>query len=356
MQKLNFSISQYIFDSKLTKINVAWWNVENLFDIMPWEDRARKIKNVGSSLKSDLENWDETKLNKKLEKLAEIIKEMNNNEGPDILGVCEVENEEVLLKLIEKVKTGNLANRNYGVIHYDGPDSRGIDVAFIYDKDIFEFHIKNPNAPEGSDDRKYWFSHEIIKRSPTRDILQVNFHLKEDPDKLLILVGNHWPSRISGDYETEPYRIIAAETLSYFNLRIQEVLGRDTPILVMGDFNDEPGNRALTDYALSMRNQRQVLNATKNPCLFNLMWPLMDTGYGTYWYDGPLFFDQFLVSRGFLKENANLSVVENSPKVILSKKMWEKPNGYPKPRRFGTKEIDELGYSDHFPISIKLTT
>ncbi len=340
----------------MTEINVAWWNVENLFDVMPWDERARKIRNVGSSLKNELENWTELKLTKKLEKLAEIIKEMNNNEGPDILGVCEVENENVLLKLIEKVKTGNLANRNYGVVHYDGPDPRGIDVAFIYDKDLLEFHIKDPTAPPTSDDSKYWFSHEVIKRAPTRDILQVNFHLKEEPDKLLILVGNHWPSRIDGDYETEPYRIIAAETLSYFNLRIQQVLGKDTPILVAGDFNDEPGIRALTHYALSMRNKSQVVKATVNPCLFNLMWPLMDNGYGSYWYDEPLFFDQFLVSRGFLKENAYLKLVEDSVKVIFPKKMWKSPDGYPIPRRFGTEEIDQLGYSDHFPISATLTT
>ncbi len=73
----------------MTEINVAWWNLENLFDVMPWDERARKIKNCGSTLKSELEKWDEAKLDKKLEKLAEIIKEMNNSKGPDILGICE---------------------------------------------------------------------------------------------------------------------------------------------------------------------------------------------------------------------------------------------------------------------------
>jgi hypothetical protein len=343
----------------MTQIYVAWWNVENLFDVMPWNARARKIKNISSTLKSDLKNWDQPKLTKKLEQLAEIIKEMNNNNGPDILGVCEIENENVLQKLISKIKTGNLANRDYGVVHYDGPDPRGIDVAFIYDKDMFDFHPKDPNAPHDDVNSRYWFSHEVIKRSPTRDIFQVNFHLKTRHNEPFILVGNHWPSRMSGTYETEPYRIIAAETLSYFNLRIQQEYGKNTPILMMGDFNDDPGSRSLTDYALSMRNKNKVINAKKNPNLFNLMWPLMNEGYGSYWYDFPLFFDQFLVSKGFLINDAYLSVVEDSVQVIKPPKMWKKPNGdYPQPRRFGTKDanIELNGYSDHFPISVTLTT
>jgi predicted extracellular nuclease len=339
----------------LSEFNIAWWNVENLFDVMPWEERARKVKNIGG-LKKDLKDWDDATLQKKLGQLAEVIKEMNSGKGPDILGLCEIENRSVLLKLIDKIKTGDLANRNYDVVHQDSPDPRGIDVAFIYDSDLFGFYIKDPTAPEDSDDRKYYFSHEVVKRSPTRDIFQVNFKVNAEPTKPLVLVGNHWPSRMSGTYETEPYRIIAAETLAYFNLRIQEVLGKETAILVMGDFNDNLGDRSLTDYALSKRNKDQVENA-RNPCLFNLMWSLTNAGYGSFWYDDPFFFDQFLVSKGFLVKNGFFSVVEGSTKVIYPKKMWENPEGeYPRPRRFGLKARNPLGYSDHFPISTTIRT
>jgi len=339
----------------LSEYYVAWWNVENLYDVKPWDERARKVKNV-QDLETKLKDWDDVTLEKKLGQLAEIIKEMNNCMGPDVIGVCEIENENVLRKLLKTIKTGNLANRNYDVVHHDSPDPRGIDVAFIYDKNLFGFYVKDPNAPEGSDDGRYWFSYEVIKRYPTRDIFQVNFHPKEKTDRPFILVGNHWPSRMGGVYETEPYRIIAAETLSYFNLRIQQEYGDEIPILVMGDFNDDPSSRSMTDYALSNRNEDVVMNAEK-PSLFNLMWPLMGNGYGTFWYNGPLFFDQFLVSKGFLAKEGTFSIVKDSVEVVHHTKMWEKspPKGkYPQPREFGWKPRDPLGYSDHFPIALKI--
>jgi len=346
-------LCQVKLGAQLSEYYIAWWNVENLYDVMPWDERARKVRNT-RDLKKNLEDWDDATLEKKLGQLAEIIKEMNTGRGPDILGVCEIENESVLRKLTEKIRADNLANRNYHVVHHDSPDPRGIDVAFIYDRDLFDLYIKDPNAPEGSDDRRYWFSHEVIKRAPTRDIFQVNFHPKAEATKPLILIGNHWPSRLGGVYESEPYRIIAAETLSYFSLRIQQVYGNQIPILVMGDFNDDPGSRSMTEYALSHRNEDVVENA-RTPTLLNLMWPLMDSGYGTFWFDEPLFFDQFLVSKGFLVNNGTFSVVKDSVEVIRPKKMWENPKGeYPQPREFGWKPRDPLGYSDHFPIALKI--
>ncbi|UCG36337.1 MAG: endonuclease/exonuclease/phosphatase [Candidatus Bathyarchaeota archaeon] len=339
----------------MREYHLAWWNAENLYDVMPWDERARKVKNIGG-LKNKLKSWDDAALEKKLGQLMAIIGEMNNSTGPDILGVCEIENESVLLKLVDKLKTGSLSNRGYDVVHHDSPDPRGIDIAFIYDKDLFEPHAKDPTASAGSEDRRHWFTHEIVKRYPTRDIFQVNFHPKGKPNRPFILVGNHWPARMGGVYETEPYRIIAAETLSYFNLRIQQEYGKNIPILVMGDFNDIPGSRSMTDYALSTRSKNLVTNARK-PRLLNLMWPLMDQGYGTFWYDGPLFFDQFLISKGYLVKKRTFSIVEGSVEVIHPEKMWEKPppkGEYPQPRAFDWKPRNPLGYSDHFPIALKM--
>jgi len=60
-----------------------------------------------------------------------------------------------------------------------------------------------------------------MKREATRDIVKVNFKTKPFHNRL-VLIGNHWPSRGGGQYESEPYRIIAGETLSYFHQRILE--------------------------------------------------------------------------------------------------------------------------------------
>ncbi len=96
---------------------------------------------------------------------------------------------------------------------------------------------------------------------------------------MLVLVGNHWPARLGGQYKSEPYRIMAAETLSYWHERIKEYKGDKVPIVVMGDFNDEPYNRSLREYALSTQSRAKVLRS-RSPRLFNLMWPLMGQALG----------------------------------------------------------------------------
>jgi len=101
---------------------------------------------------------------------------------------------------------------------------------------------------------------------------------------------------------TKPYRIIAAETLSYWHERILEEKGKDVAILIMGDFNNEPHSRSMIQYALSTNSKTKVIKTTTAPRLYNLMWPLMGKGLGTFYYDNfPHMFDQFLVSKEFIK-------------------------------------------------------
>ena len=70
------------------KINVSFWNLGNLFDTTP------------SAISSDLEftpqrGWDDKAKDKKLENLAKTINSLHNNQGPDLLGLCEIENEQI---------------------------------------------------------------------------------------------------------------------------------------------------------------------------------------------------------------------------------------------------------------------
>jgi predicted extracellular nuclease len=196
---------------------VAFWNLENLFDINNSPHRSDKLQRT---LKGELNKWTTAVLNRKIRQLASIIRQMNQGRGPDILGVCEVENDHVLQLLLNAL---NIPDRNYDVEHHDMSDKRGIDVAFIYDRNSFTAEAQ--------------FSHYIIKRSATRDLFQVNF--RSAGNNLLVLIGNHWPSRSAGQYSSEPYRIIAGETLAYFHQRIRETQGsNDVAVLAMGDFND----------------------------------------------------------------------------------------------------------------------
>lgn len=314
---------------------VAWWNLENLFDV---ENSTQRPDWLRKHLRKELVGWDQRVLDKKISQLSKIISKTNNCNGPDILGVCEVENKPVMDLLVNSL--GSLG-RNYKVAHHDISDKIGIDVAFIYDSDKFKFERQ--------------FFHVVLKRTATRDLFQVNFKCVSGRD--LVLVGNRWPLRRGGALFTEPYRIIAAETLSYWHERILEEKGKDAAVLIMGDFNDEPHSRSMTQYALSTNSKTKVIKTTTAPRLYNLMWPLMGKGLGTFYFDNfPHMFDQFLVSKGFIKADASIKVKPDLVKVERFPEMME--GAYKVPRLFGRpsvkKSYNKKGFSDHFPISLVL--
>ncbi|MFT4586973.1 MAG: endonuclease/exonuclease/phosphatase family metal-dependent hydrolase [Candidatus Binatia bacterium] len=321
---------------------IAWWNVENLFSVADDPDRPEWL---AKSLKSELKGWTKTVLAKKVAQLAKVVLQMNNGAGPDILGVCEVENKAALELLVDALKP--LSKRRYRIAHHDTKDKRGIDVAFIYD--FRKFKTKKSQQ----------FDRVILKRNSTRDLFQVNFTTKPG-GRRLILIGNHWPSRLGGELASEPYRILAGETLSYWLERIGEVYAEDAhepAVLAMGDFNDEPQNRSLADYALGERIPRRVVSRrSRKPYLLNLMWPLMGRGEGTHFYGGePGMLDQFLINRGLLAADAPLRVDPRSVKILQPAGM----KGSRGPKRFGRpskkSQYNPEGFSDHYPISVIVT-
>ncbi|MEQ9425372.1 MAG: hypothetical protein RJQ09_13185 [Cyclobacteriaceae bacterium] len=318
----------------MTSHYITWWNVENLFDEKnaPLDRRPDSIKR---KIKADLADWTPEVLEKKIDNLAWVINKLNDGLGPDIMGVCEVENRHVLDLLLTKI---TVPNRNYRLIHHDMSDNRGIDVAFMYDDNKYQFE-------PGS-----LFHHPVIKRYPTREIVQATVTTEKGNE--LILLGNHWPSRSGGQYESEPYRILTAETLSYFIQRIQEIKGKDAAIIVMGDFNDEPFNRSMSDYALSVRDRDKVVNG-RSPYLYNLMWHLMGQRKASYVFGGrPIMLDQFLVSKGISKKSGRFDLREYLVKLESFDGMVK--GDYDTPIRFGQKNPNLEGFSDHLPISFIL--
>src|SRR5512146_2324250 len=140
-----------------TNYAVAWWNLENLFDHRDAE-RTEKLKRA---IQKDLGKWKVELGDRKIEQLAKIIRQLGDGRGPDLMGVCEVENATVLRLLVNRVQ--EMTNRTYSVVHFDTRDARGIDVAFIYDGNLFA-------VPEGA-----CFQHVVMRWTATREILQVNF-------------------------------------------------------------------------------------------------------------------------------------------------------------------------------------
>ncbi len=315
---------------------IAFWNLENLFDTSTSPTRPEWLQ---KSLRSELKGWTKAVLTKKIKQLGSIIRQMNEGAGPDILGVCEVENEAVLDLLVTELAG---LGRPYQIAHADTKDQRGIDVAFIYDSSKFAKGLQ--------------FNYYVQKRTATRDIFQVNFTTAAGRD--LVLIGNHWPSRIPDQVATEPYRIMVGETLAYFHKRILEIMGKDTAIIAMGDFNDEPFDRAVRDYALAIRNRQRIMNATRTNYFLNLMWRQIGIGEASYQYGAePNMLDQFWASKGVIKQGTPFSVDEASVQVLRFPEM-QSGGDYKGPRKFGRpsrkSSFDDTGFSDHFPIAMTL--
>src|SRR5215213_11427987 len=163
---------------------IASWNLENLFDTK----NDPSVKGDEEYTPESANHWTKERLDIKLKNLAKIISKMNEGKGPDVLGVCEVENRQVVEMLVEQLKS---LGRKYEIIHKDSPSERGIDCAIIYDSAVFTL-----DSPQ--------FHH--VDADNTRDIVEAK--LKRNGNDLYVFM-DHWPSR----HHEEQYRIKAADVL-----------------------------------------------------------------------------------------------------------------------------------------------
>ncbi len=259
-----------------------------------------------------MSGWTEALFRRKVAQLASVITQLANGAGPDILGVCEVENRFVLDALVAEVNAA-LPSRRYGVVHADSTrDHRGIDTAFIFDQKRFTV------------DPTTIFSHFVMRRTGTRDITQATF--RSNTGHELIALCNHWPSRSGGVLESAGFRATAGETLSYWHERIREVRGANIPIIALGDFNDDPFDDAVRYNARAWRERGDV-KRSRSAKFYNLAWhylrqPVLDHRGDSRVIDGTLYyrndgnvFDQLLANRSLLLGERGLMVEESGAHI-----------------------------------------
>jgi hypothetical protein len=317
--------------------HVAWWNLENLFDD---ERSPRRTPKVARALGDSVRGWTAALRDRKVAQLRAVVAQMNGGTGPDLLGVCEVENE-FALTLVKDAVDAALPQRSYAVVHADTSDERGIDVAFVYDTAALTVR---PGEV---------FQHVVMRRTATREILQVNF--TSSGRRTWAVFGNHWPSRRGGQYESAAYRAIAGETLAYFHQRTLDIHGPDTPALALGDFNDEPFDPSLVQHAMSIRQLSKVVNEDV-PWLLNLAWPALGRGEATFFHGstgGVL--DQAMVNKNLLTDRSPLRADPASFEIVRVPAMVQ-AGPFPGPVPFGGmgRPINPNGFSDHFPVSVRI--
>ncbi len=334
---------------------VAFWNLENLF--AP-EGHPGRIPWLAQAVANDLKGWTQALFERKLDQLASIVRQMNGGAGPDLLGVCEVENRFVLDALSARLNA-LLPGRQYGVMHADAErEQRGIDTAFLFDT-----RTLTANPAE-------FFSHWVMRRTGTRDISQCTFSTAAGNE--LVAMCNHWPSRSAppgaGSQFSAGFRATAGETMSYWHGRIREIKGPNAAMIAIGDFNDDPFDLSLKVHAVALRERGDVERA-QSPKLFNLSWSYLSqqatdhrgnprTIDGTLYFGGDgNVFDQILVSQGLLTGANPLKVRPGSARIetvsdMVDHRVGEGPIRFGLPKGDAAKNVNTNGFSDHFPVSV----
>lgn len=326
-------------DAKTYQIRtIGFYNLENLFDPVNDPDKydeASPIMEMPESLRKEA-------YQKKLKNMAHVIAEIGHqqtNNAPVLLGIAEVENRRVIEDLINQPI---LLSYHYGIIHYDSPDIRGIDVALLYQKKAFRPIVSS--------------SHRLLiyeaenpkKRVYTRDQLLVKGSLDGD---ILYLIINHWPSRRGGEAKSRYKR----ESAAALNKRLIDSIQVKEPyakIITMGDLNDGPTNSSLKNVLKTKASKKNL----KRKDLYNPMENMQrKQGMGTIAYrDSWDLFDQMIMTSVLLKKNYSSYRFYKAgifnPRYL--KTATGKYKGYPF-RSFNNSGFPG-GYSDHFPVYIFL--
>lgn len=307
-----FLFTDFLFSQ--TERSVVFYNVENLFDTI--DDPT---KNDSEFLPTSNNLWNSSKYFEKLDHINKVMDQINN---PLLIGLVEIENAHVVRDI---VKQSNKMKNTYGVVHYDSPDERGIDVAMIYDSITLKL-IESGYIRYTLPDTAY---------SATRDIVWAKY--KNGKDVFYAMV-NHWPSRRSGEKESEGNRIIAATAARKF---IDSLMtdNKNVKIVFMGDLNDHPQDKA----------PQMVYEK-----LTQMIYPKSGSYGGSYCYKNQWeVLDHMMVSPAFMGKKG-IRIVPESGKIFSFDFLITEYKGNKVPfRTYGSKEY-LAGYSDHLPVAISI--
>lgn len=291
-------------------MTVVSWNVENLFDC-----RDDSLKDDSEFLPEGTYRWTRGRYWRKLDNVARTMAALADNDcWPDLVGLCEVENDTVLRDLTRK---STLRVADYRYVMTDSPDRRGVDVALMYQPSRFHLlrheAIRIPSEEHGL--------------RPTRDILHAVGCVGRG-DTLHVLVV-HLPSRVGGTKASRQNRRLAAEVLASVvdTLRLKH-------LLVMGDFNAESGDEVF---------------ARLTPPLHSLIpQGRKAAGEGTYFFRNRWsYLDHMLLSATLFACSERQARVATLPFLLT-------PEGTPWRTFRGTTYAG--GFSDHLPLTTKIFT
>jgi endonuclease/exonuclease/phosphatase family metal-dependent hydrolase len=303
----------------------CFWNVENLFDD---HDDHRESK-----ADREYDTWfarEHAALQLKLDHLSEALVKLNGGKGPDILALAEVESMRAAQLLQEAL------------------NQRLDDPALHYE------HVLMKDLSAGRHIAPAILTRLPVKKERTRlhgsGLRILEGHIEVNGHDLVV-IASHWTSRVSdergdrrGKYGDQIYGIFKGMWKS--NPKVD--------LLVCGDFNDTPDSAAVRKHLRATGDLQAVLQPQADPSLYNLFADKeAGAGFGTHYYAGNWYiFDEIVVSPGLLDEEG-WTCERESVRTVNS--LMRPGDKHRRPWRFGNeRDSGQRGYSDHFPVTVRL--
>jgi hypothetical protein len=311
---------------KSTSLLFMWWNVENLFD--PVDDPATADDDFTPAGRL---HWTSKKLLLKQMRIRHVISAVKAHHDyrnyPDLIAFAEVENRKTFMDTLSP-----LEGIHYRAIYFDSSDPRGIDIGLAYNPEILS---PGPaKACRGKSENRI-----------SREIIVAQFSAAGRPFHVIL---NHWPSRAFDEQWSEPKRIAAAVVCRQI---LDSLLQRNpkADIIVMGDFNDEPGSRSVKDVLRASFAARKVTGGGSS-LLANCWEGYGKTGsyrFRRHWQK----IDQIMLSAGML-DPKGLYVPKEGFRCFSFFRMLDPADGNPWPTHEKGQYLG--GYSDHLPLLLKI--
>lgn len=303
----------FAFGQSLTIVEL---NCENLFDY--FDDEG---KDDAEYLPEATRHWTKKRYWRKLNNIAQELLSCSDNGIPDMIALCEVENDSVLKDFTRR---SLFRNAGYEYLMTSSPDLRGIDVALLYSPFSFAPIRSYPIRVTPIEDMR-----------PTRDILYACGETVSGDTLHFFVV--HLPSRYGGERYSRPFRQAAADRLCQSIDSIHAV-SPNSKLIIAGDFNDGPDSPVLQQIC-----QHDLYNLTKEAKGENGV-------RGTYRYQGEWESIDHILSTPYIYNKVDTAFI-HSPKFLLED---EKLYGGYRPRRTYNGMRYQPGYSDHLPLVVKI--
>lgn len=308
------------------RIRIMFYNTENLFDAC--DD---PLTDDNEFLPSGLRRWNISRYRRKINSLYKTIIAAGEWDPPAIVAMCEVENRRVLEDLVEET---NLSYFDYGIVHEDSPDPRGIDVCLIYRKELVRIAGYRYYKPETDGEFH------------SRTILYTKCIIRDDTFHILV---NHWPSRRGGILAGDELRDRISSKAGEIADSICASSSANQKIIITGDFNCNPDDKAVKSLTTDAKGAERVfVNVSKCD---------RSKAPGTYRYQGTWeLIDQFIVSEGLLKSTDGLFTRYDAFRIFDEDFLLVRDPKYPGSMPFSTYRGYRYqgGFSDHLPVLLDL--